>query len=61
MTQSPDDDDLPEGETSEEAPKIPPIENKPAKKKGRKRLGPRWNPMNGVYWDSTASDFPKID
>jgi len=45
-------------ETSETAPQPPPAP-KP-KRKSNKRLGPRWNPMNAVYGDSTAPDFPKI-
>jgi hypothetical protein len=47
-------------ETSEEAPKVQDADLLPPERKGRKKLGPRWNPMNAVYGDSTAPDFPKI-
>jgi hypothetical protein len=45
-------------ETSETAPEVPELP-KP-RRKANKRLGPRWNPMNAAYGDSTAPDFPKV-
>lgn len=61
MTQPRSDGELPEGETTEEGPKTPRVENRPAKRKGRKRLGPRWNPMSAVYGPSNVPEPPKIE
>jgi hypothetical protein len=60
MARSDDDAGVSNDETSEEAPKVHEAHIPPLKRKGRKKLGPRWNPMNAVYGDSTAPDFPKI-
>ena len=61
MTRQRDDGELPEGETTEEGPKIPRGENRPPKRKGRKRLGPRWNPMSAVYGPSIVPEPPNIE
>jgi len=48
----------------DETTESPPQSSKPpsdrTKKKGKKRLGPRWNNMNAVMGDSVDPDFPRI-
>jgi len=47
-------------DTTESPPQTTKPSSDQTKKKGKKRLGPRWNNMNAVMGDSVDPDFPRI-